>query len=576
MAANTDIRSIELREPVDVATYLFTRLKQLGIDSLHGLPGDFNLVALDYVSQCGLKWVGNCNELNAGYAADGYARVKGISAVVTTFGVGELSLPNAIAGAYAEFVPVVHIVGTPSTISQANGMLLHHTLGNGNFHVFADMAANLAVDVAKLTDPRDIPAQIDHALAECYLRSRPVYITLPTDMVQRKVEGERLKTNIDLSPHQNDPEKEDYVVDVILKYLAAAKNPVILVDSCAIRHRVLEETRQFILRSGLPVFVAPMGKGAVDETLPTFGGVYAGDASQPGIRERVEGSDLLVTIGGVKSDFNTAGFSYRTSQLRTIDLHSTWTTVRYSEYPGVGMKGILRKLTNQLPKLNIVPGPNPPENLIPADESTADQTITHDWLWPTVGQWLQEGDIVVTETGTSSWGFWGARLPKNVINISQILWGSIGYATGATQGVALAAKELGGKHRTILFTGDGSFQLTAQEVSTMIRHDLNPIIFIVCNDGYTVERFIHGMDAGYNDIQNWRYKELPSAFGAKEGTYKTYQVKTKDEVSALFADEKFSSAPYLQLVEVYMPQKDGPEALKLTAAASARVNAAMK
>jgi len=95
----TDIRTAELREPVDVATYLFTRLKQLGIDSVHGVPGDFNLVALDYLPECGLKWVGNCNELNAGYAADGYARIKGISAVVTTFGVGELSIPNAIAGA---------------------------------------------------------------------------------------------------------------------------------------------------------------------------------------------------------------------------------------------------------------------------------------------------------------------------------------------------------------------------------------------------------------------------------------------------------------------------------------------
>ncbi|KAJ9504128.1 hypothetical protein H2202_000184 [Exophiala xenobiotica] len=572
MASQPDIRTSELREPVDVATYLFTRLKQIGIDSVHGVPGDFNLVALDYLEGCGLNWVGNCNELNAGYAADGYARIKGISAVITTFGVGELSLPNAIAGAYAEFVPVVHIVGTPSTISQANGMLLHHTLGNGNFHVFADMAASLAVDVAKLADPRDIPAQIDHALAECYLKSRPVYITLPTDVVMKKVEGERLKTKIDLSPHKNDPEKEDYVVDVISKYLTAAKNPVILVDSCAIRHRVLEETHEFIEKSGLPVFVAPMGKGAVDETMPTFGGVYAGDGSNPGVRERVENSDLLLHIGSVKSDFNTAGFSYRTSQLKTIDLHSTWTTVRFSEYPGVGMKGILRKLNDKLPKLNIVSGPTPSQNLIPGDEDTDDPTITHRWFWPKMGQWLQQGDIILTETGTSSYGIFDTRFPKGVINISQVLWGSIGYATASCQGAALAEKELGGKRRTILFTGDGSFQLTAQELSTMLRHELNPIIFIVCNDGYTIERFIHGMDAGYNDIQNWRYKDLPAAFGAREGTYKTYQVKTKEEVSALFEDKNFSSAPYLRLVELHMPREDCPAALKLTAAASARNN----
>ena len=420
------------------------------------------------------------------------------------------------------------------------------------------MASHLAVEVAKLTDPRDIASQIDHALRECYLQSRPVYLTLPTDMVTRKVEGGRLKTNLDLCPHKNDTDKEDYVVDVVLKYLTAAKNPVILVDSCAIRHRVLDETHELIQKSGLPVFVAPMGKGAVDETLPNFGGIYAGAASNNGVQERVETADLLLTIGSVKSDFNTAGFSYRTSQLKTIDFHSTYTRVRYSEYPGIGMKGVLRKVIDRLPKMNVQPGPSAPQNEIPHDESTSDPTITHRWFWPRMGQWLREDDIVLTETGTSNYGIFDTRFPKNVINISQILWGSIGYATGSCQGVALAAKELGGIRRTILFTGDGSFQLSCQEVSTMTRHNLNPIIFIICNNGYTIERFIHGMEAGYNDIQNWKYKDLLPAFGAKEGSYKTYQVKTKDEVDVLFQDENFSNAPYLQLVELYMPWDDSP------------------
>lgn len=453
-------------------------------------------------------------------------------------------------------------------------MLLHHTLGNGNFHTFADMAAHLAVEVAKLVDPRDIPSQIDHVLRECYLQSRPVYITLPTDIVQKKVEGERLKTKIDLSPHKNDAEKEDYVVDVVLKYLKAAKNPVILVDSCAIRHRVLPETHDFIAKSGLPVFVAPMGKGAVDETMPQFGGVYAGDGSNPGVQDRVEAADLLITIGSVKSDFNTAGFTYRTSQLNTIDLHSTSTRVRYSEYPGVGMKGVLRKLIDNLPELSIQPGPTPPQNEVPANQDITDSAITHSWFWPRLGHFLQEGDIVLTETGTSNYGIFETRFPKNVTNISQILWGSIGYATASAQGVSLAVKDLAlSPARTLLFTGDGSAQLTIQEISTMIRHNLNPILFVICNDGYTIERLIHGPDAGYNDIQNWNYKALLPAFGAKEGNYKTYQVKTKDEVDALFQDKNFASAPYLQLVELHMPRDDAPVALRKTAANAARLNA---
>ncbi|KAG4217386.1 hypothetical protein PC116_g34133, partial [Phytophthora cactorum] len=142
--AGSDIRTNNLKKPVDVAEYLFTRLYQIGIRSVHGLPGDFNLVALDYLPKAGLKWVGNCNELNAAYAADGYARIKGIGAIVTTFGVGELSAVNGIAGAYSEHVPIVHIVGCPSTISQRSGLLLHHTLGNGNFNAFADMSASIS------------------------------------------------------------------------------------------------------------------------------------------------------------------------------------------------------------------------------------------------------------------------------------------------------------------------------------------------------------------------------------------------------------------------------------------------
>lgn len=100
------------------------------------------------------------------------------------------------------------------------------------------------------------------ALRECWIRSRPVYLMLPTDMVTRKVEGERLATPINLAPSRNDPDREDYVVDVVLKYLHAAKNPIILVDACAIRHRVLGEVHDLIEKTKLPVFVTPMGKGA--------------------------------------------------------------------------------------------------------------------------------------------------------------------------------------------------------------------------------------------------------------------------------------------------------------------------
>lgn len=395
---------------------------------------------------------------------------------MTTFGVGELSAINAIAGAYSERVPIVHIVGTPSTISQKDGMLLHHTLGNGNFNVFADMSKEISCAMAKINDPHEAAALIDHTLQQCWVHSQPVYITLPTDMVQKKVEGERLKTPIDLSLPSNDPDKEDYVVDVILKYFEAAKNPIILVDACAIRHRVIPEVHGLIEKTGLPVFVTPMGKGAVDETSENYGGVYAGSGSHPDVKHRVESSDLILTIGAIKSDFNTAGFSYKTSQLNTIDFHSTKIAVRYSEYPGVHMRGVLQKIIKKvdLRKLSAVPGPKM-ENKVTANEDSS-ETITQAWFWPRAGEFLKENDIVITETGTANFGIWETKFPKGVTALSQVLWGSIGYSVGACQGAALAARDAGSDSRTILFVGDGSFQLTAQEVSTMIRLGLKPIM----------------------------------------------------------------------------------------------------
>ncbi|KAH8819621.1 thiamine diphosphate-binding protein [Xylogone sp. PMI_703] len=567
-----DIRTSALKSPIDVAEYLFTRLRQMGIQSVHGVPGDYNLVALDYISQLGMKFVGNVNELNGGYAADGYARVKGMSAIVTTFGVGELSAINALAGAFSEYVPVVHIVGTPSTISQRDGMLLHHTLGNGNFKVFSEMFSEISCATAHLQDPNEVANQIDHVLRECFIRSRPVYITLPTDMVQKKVEGERLKTPIDLKYPQNDPGKEDYVVDVVLKTIHAAKNPVILVDACAIRHKVLPEVHDFIDKTQFPVFVTPMGKGAVNETHPTYGGVYAGDGSLPEVQKRVESADLILTIGGLKSDFNTAGFTYHTSTLNSIDFHSTHVVVRYSEYPGIHMRGVLQKVTAKLDtsKISTVPGPVM-QNKIEENTDSSD-TITQAWFWPTVGEFLRENDIVITETGTSNFGIWETKFPQGVTALSQVLWGSIGYSVGACQGAALATRDAGENRRTILFVGDGSFQLTCQELSSIIRLGLKPIIFVICNDGFTIERFIHGMEAAYNDIQPWHFKDLVKTFGAEEGKYKTFQIKTKQQVHELFQDKEFCAAKYLQLVELYIPWDDAPRALKLTAESSAKRN----
>lgn len=413
-----DLRSQALSRPVTVAEYLFRRLHQLGVRSIHGLPGDYNLVALDYLPKCGLQWVGSVNELNAAYAADGYARVNGMGALITTFGVGELSALNGVAGAFAEHVPVVHIVGCPSTISQRSNLLLHHTLGDGDFDVFANMSSQISCELTKLKHPAEIADQIDHTLRSCWVRSRPVYIMLPTDMVEKKIEGDRLRAPISLADPRNDPEREDYVVEIVLKSLHEAQDPVILVDACAIRHRALAEVHDLIEKTQMPVFVTPMGKGAVNEAHKTYGGVYAGISSKPEVIERVESSDLILSIGALKSDFNTSGFSYRTSQLRTIDFHSTHTVVRFSHYPNVTMRGVLRKVIERIDTAQLHVKPLAPSTA--SDPSPrADGVISQAYFWPRVSHFLKEGDVVVTETGTSNFGICDTRFPPQVTALSR-------------------------------------------------------------------------------------------------------------------------------------------------------------
>ena len=211
-----------MSESITVAQYLFTRLRQLGVESMHGVPGDYNLDLLDYVEPSGLNWVGNANELNAAYAADGYARIKGLGAIITTFGVGELSAINAIAGAYAEFAPVVHIVGIPARDVQDGRLLIHHTFNDGEYRRFADMHARVTSAQACLMDPLTCAQQIDDTLSHCLLRSRPVYIQVPMDMVAAVVPAalSRLASGIQVpepAPHPAEKEVMDIILDKIKK-----------------------------------------------------------------------------------------------------------------------------------------------------------------------------------------------------------------------------------------------------------------------------------------------------------------------------------------------------------------------
>ena len=301
-----------------VTTYLLSRLSELGVRHVFGVPGDYNLTMLDFVEQYdGIRWIGTANELNAAYAADGYARINGAGALITTYGVGELSAINAVAGAYAESVPLVHIVGAPSTEIQLAGAFVHHTLG-GDFGRFMRIAAEVTVAQTQLSS---ITAQeeIDRVLAAMLTYRKPVHIVVPADVAGAMIAAPRER----LDPMAG------VEVDALNLYafsrrarsmLEGARNIAVIAGHLVDRFGVRAALAQLLSAWNVRAAVLSTSKGVVDETHPNFAGLYAGELSDEYTRRVIEEADVIVTAGVVLTDGTTGGFTHRLAPPRRIDV----------------------------------------------------------------------------------------------------------------------------------------------------------------------------------------------------------------------------------------------------------------
>ncbi|RMD42376.1 hypothetical protein DV735_g2751, partial [Chaetothyriales sp. CBS 134920] len=579
MASSSSSGSVEL------AAYLFTRLRQLGVGTVHGVPGDYNLTLLDYVVPSGLRWVGNCNELNGGYAADGYARVKGLGALVTTFGVGELSAINAIAGAYAERAAVVHIVGSPPRESHDNRLLIHHTFKDGEYGRFSRIYAEVTVAQAIIRDPRVGVEQIDHVLEQCLVHSRPVYIEVPVDLVDARVAADRLKTPVSI-PKTVPAPAHDKALDAVLDKIYSAKQPIILVDGESAPLNIVSLAQRVVRETGWPTWVTGYSKGLIDETLPNVHGIYRGFTDEKETQDFFKAADLVLVFGPHFSTTNSYQNSSIPNPLATVSFSDSQITIgtTYDQYPSLAR-----------------------DKSLPFSSVSSDGLINHHHFWPLIASFLRPGDLLFGETGTAGYGARVLPLPRNSRLFTPVTWLSIGYMLPAVQGGALAQRELleerrqrskdhqngtdddehpqeqppiggdgngqiinveGASGRTILFIGDGSFQMTAQELSTVIHLGLPVIIFLLNNDGYTIERCIHGLRQPYNDVARWNYLRAPAFFGATETDTYTKQVRTWGQLQETLADGALtnddpssSSLARLRLVEVFLERDDAPPPL---------------
>jgi indolepyruvate decarboxylase len=543
-----------------VTGYLLDRLAELGVRHLFGVPGDYNLRLLDQVvDHPDIAWVGTANELGAAYAADGYARMRGIGALLTTSGVGELSAINGVAGSYAELLPVVHITGSPSSAFERTGAAVHHTAADGDYERFARAQESVSCALATLT-PDNAPREIDRVLLAAVEHRRPVYLRIPADVATAPIDAAEGPLPLDsLEPAVDDAALQEFL-EHARRLLGDARTAVVLVDHLVDRFGAQQELDLLLAESNLPYADLAMGKDLVDESDPRFVGTYVGAFSRPATQQAVEGADVLIQAGVRFTDTTSGFFSQQINEAKVIDLQPGSARIGSTAYVGVPLKAALvglAKLFVDLPRFEVAEAGDV-DRVVAGD---ADLPLSQEELWSRVTAFLRGDHFVVADQGTAFFGMSGQPLPAGAGFIGQPLWGSIGYALPAVLGAQLADD----RRRGVLLTGDGAAQMTVQEFGSMVRYGVSPIVVLVNNQGYTIERAINGPRAPYNDIAPWNWPAVAAAMTGDQALLLSARTPAELETALAEAD---AAQDQLVLLEVHTGIDDVPPLLTRIAAAA--------
>jgi len=521
-----------------VIQHVLSRLRDIGVKDFFGVAGDYAFPIDDAVTEDKrLRYVGCCNELNAAYSADGYARIHGVAGLCTTYGVGELSAINGVAGSYTEYLPVFHLTGMPTSGVQAAHRPVHHTLGDGQFDLFYKMAEPVVCARAIMT-PDNCIAETERLIAAALSNRRPVYMAFPSDYANQPVNGTPTKPAAGAA---GDPGTLEAAVTAIVEAVRASKTACILPGILVARLGLTKEAAAVVETSGLPFATMFGDKSVLDETHPNFIGIYDGKLMNEEIRAFVEGCDCVLSLGAVLTDFNSGSFTARIDRSKSINIMQRSVRVGNAVYNNVAMKDVLVALGKRLPHKDVEA---PRVHGLGKPVGKPDDKITVDYLYPRWQKMLRPSDILVAETGTSALGLAFAELPQGATFQNQTQWGSIGWATPAAFGAALSAPN----RRTILVTGEGSHQLTAQEVGQFYRFGLKPIIFVINNAGYLIERLLNkNPESYYNDLAQWQYAKLPEALGCN-GWFSARVTTCGELDAAIQKAESGGTGAYIEVV----------------------------
>jgi indolepyruvate decarboxylase len=534
--------------PTTIGAYLIERLQSLAVDHVFGIPGDYILGMYKLIDESPIKLIGMTREDNAGFAADAYARVHGMGCVAVTYCVGGLSTCNSIAGAYAEKSPVIVLGGAPGVSERAHDPMLHHKVKN--FETQLEVFQKITVASAVLDRPETAFSEIDRVLEAARRYKRPVYLELPRDRLTAAMVGPHWPPE-GLPP--SDPDALREAIGEAARLLKKAKRPVILADVEVHRFNLQEDLLKLAESTGMPIATTILGKSVISEAHPLFAGVYEGGMGRPEVTELVESADCLLMLGCFLTDINLGIWTAKLDPSKCIDATSEDLRIMRHHYRDVRLDDFIRGLIERKLKLARTPVPHRSNPFLEVADAGPDEALTSAHLFCRLNQLLcrHRNMTVVADIGDSLFGAADLELHRHTEFLSPAYYTSMGFGVPAAVGASMANPN----SRVLVIVGDGAFQMTGMELSTIARHGLNPIVVVVNNHGYTTERFL--LEGPFNDIQNWAYHKVPDVIGAGVGL----EVRTVGELDAAL-EAAFQNVDSFSLLNVHLDRYDRSPALE--------------
>ncbi len=544
-----------MKTELTISGYLIQRLYGFGVRHVFGIPGDYALGLFHDLHCSELNVVNTCDEQGAGFAADAYARIKGMGVVCITYCVGGLKVANTTAQAFAEKSPVVIISGSPGTNERLKSPLLHHKVRN--FDTQLKVYEQFTVASTVLDDPQTACREIDRVLNAAMRYKRPVYIEVPRNMVSVTVSPDHLPG---LTPGPSNTNALNEALLEAKEMINASEKPVILAGIELHRFGLQDDLLQFIEQTHIPVASTLLSKSVISEHHQLYLGVYGANIGREEVMKYVESSDCLILLGTFMTDINLGMFTAHLDQGRSIYVTSEKISIRYHTYEDIYMEDFIKDLVKadiNCREMNDIPHPPPIQPISPV----TGKTISLQYLYQRFNSFLDQNTVVIADIGDAMFSAIDMTIHSETEFLSPAYYASLGFAVPASIGVQMANPEL----RPLVFVGDGAFQMTGMELSTIARFNLNPIVVILNNRGYGTERPM--LDGPFNDIHSWNYSRIPEILGKGKG----FDIKTEDQLEEVLCNIHEYTESFC-ILDVHIDPKDSSLALKrITSAMGKRV-----